>query len=296
MTDRGFPVPIFPSDEDKETLLDDFAEKWSTFINQIFGDTNIRKLIMNTYKKRGIKLLTQAFQDPTHGPMSHHVTNLECSVDGDYQNTLVHKEDMLCQSYSLMNYLGYPFDKRNATELWSKDKRAAYISRKGIQDAMIRMYRDLLSNKGFLKRIKSFFTNYSKYLKPGETWVYPNENDDADGYWVNFSTNELFAYKQFEPSDISKLTAKKIVQQTNRNFYDFIFSNIHEVLDAWENYGWLRFIGKGTYENYVQNSKPKNSTEPKSKQTRTHKSHSVSPPIVRGTRSRSTRRIQENNL
>jgi hypothetical protein len=285
-----FPVPIFPAsittDEDKETLLEKFAVDWTTFINQIFGDENIRKIIMRTYKTKGIKLLTQDFEDPIHGSMNHHVTNLECSVDGNYQNTRVHREDMLCQSYSLMNYLGIPFDKRNASELW-KDKPAAYNSRKGIQDTMIQMYRNILSNNAFLKRIKSFFTNYSKYLKPGETWVYPNVNDDADGYWVDFSTDELFAYKQFEPSGISKRTAKQIVKQTNRNFYDFIYSKIHEVLDAWENYGWLRFIGNGTYDQYLRNSTPKNA------QRRTQ-TQSMSPPIVRQTRSISTRRPPEN--
>jgi hypothetical protein len=299
MSDSGFPVPIFPrhrsslTDENKEELLENFAVDWTTFINQIFGDENIRKIIMKTYKKKGAKLLTQEFEDPTHGWMNHHVTNLECSVDMGYQNTRMHRGDMLCQSYSLMNYLDIGFDKRNASELWSKkDKRDAYNSRKSIQDAMIQTYRTILSDnakKGFLENLKLCFTQYSKFLKiTDEPFVYPNETKDPKGYWVDFSKGEedegeLFTYQQFKPDAMTKQTklTVEIVEQMNENFYNFILSNIRRVLDAWENYGWLCFIGEGTYADYLRNSTPKNTQ----KRMRTH---SVSP-NMRETRSRSSR-------
>jgi hypothetical protein len=290
MSDSGFPVPIFPTDEDKEELLENFAVDWTTFINQIFGDENIREIIMRTYEKEGNELLTEKFQDPTHGWMNHHVTNLECSVDGKYQNTRVHREDMLCQSYSLMNYLGIGFDKRNAFALWSKkDKRGAYNSRKSIQDAMIGTYRGLLSNPLFLANLELFFTQYSKFLKYGETKKKSSKTKIPKGYWVDFSKGgedegELFTYQQFKPDTMTKQTklTVEIVKETNKNFYDFILLNIRRVLDAWENYGWLCFIGEGTYADYLSNSTPKNTQ----KRTRTH---SVSPDTVRETRSRSSR-------
>ena len=128
-----------------KTDLENFYDKWLTYISQIFGDEEVRNLIQRIYSNSELEL--KSIIHPTGQPFageSHHIVSYKnkkmiiCSADQGYQNIDVHKGDVLCQSYALLNYFGIKMDKTD-TDIghWLNQMK------------MIQIYEKFLSNKKF---------------------------------------------------------------------------------------------------------------------------------------------------
>jgi len=179
-----------------------FSRAHMTYINQIFGDITVRQIIQELYPKEGVCLLVE--QTGFHG--DHHVLAKHgktlCSVDMGYQDPHTDINDTLCQSYSLMSYLELPFDTTPSIFATIKQKYEKQMS-------MIKMYRNILKNKAFIKA----FSNEIVYEENNHLW------EDT----VNHN-NAFYLIKKLK-------TGARII------------NNIKKVLDAWEAFGWRYFIG-----------------------------------------------------
>jgi hypothetical protein len=130
--------------------LDFFSWKHYTYINQIFGDEDVRKLISSIYPHKDLVLKKETAGEGFDEGSDHHILydNTKkkkiCSVDTlKYQNTNKNTYDTLCQSYTLLIF----FDKKMPK------------THKGRQMAMIEMYRELLSDKAFVDRLSRDIIN-----------------------------------------------------------------------------------------------------------------------------------------
>ena len=75
-----------------------------------------------------------------------------CSVAGKYQNIYINKNDTLCQSYTLLRYLGYNFNLK--------------MTRKEIQSRMCQMYKKIIENGEDYENLKkNRFENSSELVK-----------------------------------------------------------------------------------------------------------------------------------
>ena len=208
----------YTMNECTETKLSNFGKKHFTFINQFFGDVQIREIISEIFPNKKYRLEVEAADETFEYSKHHYLYEIKydrngnelvgkgkkvCSVDGRYQNIYVDKNDTLCQSYTLLRYLGYNFNLK--------------MSRKDIQLRMCQMYKDIIENERFIEIIKR------------EILPLP-ENRNR---WIDYTKgNEPFiTMKQFRGSD---------------NNYEYLFRNIKDVLSKWESYGYSYFIGDGT--------------------------------------------------
>ena len=150
--------------------LIEFGLDHYTFINQIFGDEGIRGVIANIWKaNKGRYKLVDEPADLSAFPSGgeHHVIYLKnktgkfskkkvwCSVEGCevvgeelapcYQDTTRDENDTLCQSYTLLKYLGYELPLGRTPE-----------ARIQLQMNMVAMYRMIISNENFYNALDTF--------------------------------------------------------------------------------------------------------------------------------------------
>ena len=135
-----------------------------TFINQIFGDRTVRELIGEIYPSKKFKFKVDVNRDHGH----HHVLmdeagNKICSIDDGYQNMDVNINDTLCQSYSIMTYLGITFPK---SRFKKSSKKKFYTQQMMRQTAMIKMYRDVIANPLFRRKFSGLdYSHWNDYTK-----------------------------------------------------------------------------------------------------------------------------------
>ena len=189
-----------------KTDLENFYDKWLTYISQIFGDEEVRNLIQRIYSNSELEL--KSIIHPTGQPFageSHHIVSYKnkkmiiCSADQGYQNIDVHKGDVLCQSYALLNYFGIKMDNTDTD-----------IGHWRNQMKMIEMYEKFLSNKKFTDELKKLVTDISK------------ENPVR---WFKYVGDQEL------PFDFQ---------------FNHIIKNIEEVLKLWGSYGYWTFIKNGS--------------------------------------------------
>ena len=121
-----------------------FSKKHYTYINQIFGDASVRRIIEEEYPTTWEFKVAKA--GPEFGNSFHHTVRdredpqlIVCSgVDG-VQDLNKNVNDTLCQSYSLMNYFEIPLHSSEKKGIQKK------IYQEQNQMAMIQMYRDILN-------------------------------------------------------------------------------------------------------------------------------------------------------
>jgi hypothetical protein len=184
-----------------------FGRAHYSYINSIFGDQTVRSIIQEIMKKPGKLIVEKSgveFENSFHHVFKAGKTksSIICSGKERYQNIEVDENDTLCQSYSLMVYLGLSFDKTPSDEATVEQKRSKHM-------AMIAMYRELLNNDEFVEIFNSDLT-------------YPEE-------WIDSidDTNEFPIITKYK-------TGPEILKVVKR------------VLDVWEKYGWMYFVGDGT--------------------------------------------------
>ena len=129
--------------------LEIFGRAFDSYINQIFGDQTVRDVIQEYKRRKGRLMFEKSGAEFGHSFHHFYQSNEKsiskvCSVDERYQDIKVDINDNLCQSYSLMTYLGIPFDK-------TPSKKASSKIKQGRQMKMIKMYRDFLDDDEFMK-------------------------------------------------------------------------------------------------------------------------------------------------
>jgi hypothetical protein len=199
----AFHLEILETRGCSQKKVDIFSWAHYSYINQIFGDEKVRNLIQSIYVKKG-EIVAEpgegVYEGEYHLVFKPQNRSKVCSVNAGYQNPNIDLEDTLCQSYSLMNYFGIPFDKTAADVATVEQKRSRQMN-------MIEMYRIILSNPVFVEEFK-------KNLNP--IWI-----DQVD---QDYPFKLVTRYRK---------TPNKIIE------------NIHRVLNIWEAYGWMNFIGEG---------------------------------------------------
>jgi hypothetical protein len=117
--------------------LDKFSKDHFTFINQFFGDQTVREIIAQVFPNKKYRFEVEDFDKNS----DHHVLydikkkTKVCSVQNGDQVIDVDKNDMLCQSYSLLTFFG---------ERIKKDKKKRQMD-------MITMYNVILESREFRK-------------------------------------------------------------------------------------------------------------------------------------------------
>ena len=179
--------------------LINFSKKHYTYINQIFGDISVREIIKEVYPndKFNFVVLKANDIDNFENNSLHHVLEYVksgrqlCSVQQKHQDLTKNLNDTLCQSYSLMNYFGIKISR---------------VRRKKQED-MVRMYKTLLNNDEFVKKLNDDILTNKKNKK----------------IWVDYS----------KPKKYLDMNVNNLVK------------NINMVLDNWNDYGYNYFIGDG---------------------------------------------------
>ena len=185
-----------------ERKLINFSKKHYTYINQIFGDISVREIIKEVYPndKFNFVVLKANDIDNFENNSLHHVLEYVksgrqlCSVQQKHQDLTKNLNDTLCQSYSLMNYFGIKISR---------------VRRKKQED-MVRMYKTLLNNDEFVKKLNDDILTNKKNKK----------------IWVDYS-------KPIKPTQYLDMNVNNLVK------------NINMVLDNWNDYGYNYFIGDG---------------------------------------------------
>jgi len=182
-----------------ERKLINFSKKHYTYINQIFGDISVREIIKEVYPndKFNFVVLKANDIDNFENNSLHHVLEYVksgrqlCSVQQKHQDLTKDLNDTLCQSYSLMNYFGIKISR---------------VRRKKQED-MVRMYKTLLNNDEFVKKLNDDILTNKKNKK----------------IWVDYT----------KPTQYLDMNVNKLIK------------NINTVLDNWNDYGYNYFIGDG---------------------------------------------------
>jgi len=190
------------------------------YINQVFGDEEVRKIIHKLYKTSKNKDLV--FE---HGPVSegdgfivsddsihHYLRNTKtkekiCSATAPtqkelVQNTIRDTNDTLCQSYSIMTYLGIPIETHH-TQLKKR------------QQKMVDMYKRILANEKFEPELITIIKNRIKGPKKKPP-LWKEHYDAGDDDWKQFDVN----------------TPEEFI------------AHINKTLDDWKSFGFAYFIGK----------------------------------------------------
>ena len=145
----------FRNRQECNKALIQFSNEHLTFINQIFGDQTVRSFISNLYPNKDFKFKTEKTGREFDYSYHHFLASknkitpykedgvwidrdIICSVKSNYQNMNINKNDTLCQSYSLLTFLGQPIDPDQMQR----------------QMDMIEMYRSLLENTNFVNKLK----------------------------------------------------------------------------------------------------------------------------------------------
>lgn len=112
-----------------------FSRDHFTYINQIFGDLTLRDVIQEECPSPDGWVLSVEKIGGDDDSYHHHLRDVSgfkwCSIDSELQDLVMHPNDTLCQSYTLMKYLGTPLPS------------TLDIS---VQRRMVDMYRLLLKN------------------------------------------------------------------------------------------------------------------------------------------------------
>ena len=126
-------------------MLEKFSVEHFTFINQLFGDQTVREVIAEVFPNAKYQFQFEEVGEEFENSFHHVLIDTTkknkriCSIQKGHQNLQVDKNDTLCQSYSLLTFLGAPINKDKIQK----------------QKDMVAMYEALLSDKHFMKKLKA---------------------------------------------------------------------------------------------------------------------------------------------
>ena len=203
--------------------LEAFYNDHFTYINQFFGDITVRDIIHEMYPSQ--HKYDFAVESAKNGGGLHHVlmhgTRKICSVDLGIQNTNKDENDTLCQSYSLLWFMDQPIPKIEKDDTLEEE----LFKKKSRQMQMIRMYRDLMKNKGFTREVTKVIQGMQDTMNEYPRGKLPAEK--VNEVWMDYTQKPL----------------KRGVRPYMN--LDTLFANIRKTLNDWEAFGYWYFIRKG---------------------------------------------------
>lgn len=205
--------------------LNEFSLEHFTFINQIFGDGTVRLIISEVFNNENYEFSVEDVVSEElfeHG--FHHILidkntkkTSYCSVDKSHQNMKINKNDTLCQSYTLLKYLGKPLDDIFANKKLNRTEKTLLV-----HDKMIKMYSEIISNEEFIEEFNK--VNF-----------YGSVDSSGKKMFRNYSKTYEKDSKKYQKGEPVAL-----------NLYNHqIIEQIKDVLQKWHNYGYFYFIGTG---------------------------------------------------
>jgi len=188
-----------------------FGRAHYTYINQIFGDQTVREIIQEVWGKPGKLVVEPAGENFEHS--DHHI----------FQPHKTKKHIIVCSAQA--GYQNIDVDVNDTLcqsysllsyfgvpfDSTPSDEASTEIKRDR-QMAMVKLYRKILKNPEFIKE----FTEIVKNKKNNKLWE--DSVDDKNVFYI------IQHYKNAQP----------------------VLNNIQKVLNIWEAYGWMYFIGAGT--------------------------------------------------
>lgn len=146
----------------EEIKLEEFSLEYFKYINIFFGNVAVRQIIKETksFKTKFNKNLDFVAEEvPPEGKFEggiHHILQKKgktvfCSVNTNFvQDIEIHKNDTLCQSYTLLKFMENKvpmgFDNKNIIQRQMK---------------IIQMYRNIINNQEFSKKMTDFLNKYN---------------------------------------------------------------------------------------------------------------------------------------
>ena len=198
-----------------DELLNHYSLEHYTYINQIFGDETVRSIITEIFKSKKYAFFIEAIpQSELFDEGFHHILvnkrkpdeTLYCSVAAKHQKPLKNVNDTLCQTYSLLAYMGRDIDPIMKSKTYTAHQKIMLVHKE-----MIAMYRDIIANK--------------KFVREFNTIDFKNTKDASGRKMFRDYTNSKNPPLNLDSEDILK--------------------NISALLDKWESYGYRIFIGSG---------------------------------------------------
>ena len=243
--------------------LNAFGLDHYTFINGVLGDLALRRIIQEEFKSPSGWKLAVCDSGPEFLGSYHHYClkgeggeeEMWCSGDLGIQDTKIHPNDTLCQSYSIGVYMGT-----------INTKRKLVLNRK-LQEEMIKAWREILENKRVLEQIKD-----SVNLLDGNIVLNTETEKSSEGilkkefvvYLNSLTTKKLKNLCILNDLAVwgpKKKLRKRLLAKTEyivdvpliyRKNPDRIITKINKVLDEWESYGWKYFAMNNKDHKYLE--------------------------------------------
>lgn len=236
------------SKEENFRKLNAFGWDHYIFINGLLGDLAVRRIIQEEFKSpSGWKLAYCDSGAEFLGSYHHYCLRGEemwCSGDLGIQDTTIHPNDTLCQSYSIGVYMGTINTKRKL------------VLNKRLQKEMIEAWDMVLKNKRVQEQIKD-----SVNLLDDGIIIEISEDQTSEGIPVrelkNYLASKTLKYLQklarvnnLPVSGPKKKLCSRLLAKTEyvvdvpsiyRKNPDLLIPKIYEVLKEWKSYGWKYF-------------------------------------------------------
>ena len=214
-------------------IKQDFINRSYVYINQVFGDDNVRMKILELFNLPKGALMVDCVIDRDNSEWSHHLAidlfknnKRFCSVEEGQQE--IYSDDTACQSYSIYNTL-----------IINKDYILKNISPKHSKRV------------SFLKKLEPLekCSRFKRYLKNGE--INENRIDCVHRNTIKIATLLKWLLKQksiiTEINDLLFLRLKDendnfIVSDGKGRYVDKIIPKLNKVLTDWEKYGYIYFV------------------------------------------------------
>lgn len=160
------------------TRLYDFSWKHYTYINQFFGDLEVRDIIEAAFPHKYLEF--QHYDDPEFG-FHHYVVDTRtddpiCSIGLGVQNTDINENDNLCATYSLMSYFRVPF---------SDDPKVN-------QMRMISLCHRIIKNKNFRAAVNATILTDPQETKRWEIYRPLTRKSTNRKYYINMNPDTFW--------------------------------------------------------------------------------------------------------
>ena len=185
--------------------LECFGKKHLTYINQIFGDITVREIISEVFPNSQYLFKVETAGEGFEENTDHHIL-YDVSNNQTICSTKLKCNGHICQD--IRRDINDTLCQSYSLLVYRKKKIKK--GKKERQLEMIRMYREILNNELFIYKLNKEILSNIKNV----------------GIWTNFTKDR---------------NGRCSLEMSERN----ILHQIHSVLNDWEDYGFMYFIGKG---------------------------------------------------
>ena len=185
--------------------LEYFGRKHLTYINQIFGDLTVREIISEVFPNNQYIFKVESAGEGFEINTDHHIL-YDVSNNQTICSTKLKCNGHICQD--IRRDINDTLCQSYSLLVYRKKKLRK--GKKERQIEMVRMYREILNNELFINKLNKEILSNMKNV----------------GIWTNFAKDG---------------NGRCSLEMSERN----ILHQVHSVLNDWEDYGYMYFIGKG---------------------------------------------------